>query len=168
VVAQDLPAVAYSRHGMLGAIEVTSAGGPGVRGHAQKKLFDNRPPPKTTGTGGDRAAVDSQKSSIRYDRRLWRKTLAASSITGAGNPGDWKHTAGGSMNACWQEWYSSGNGDAAAPAWAQKPVTSLHSSREPVAVGAAEPGNRTGDRLQDQLRASSGAARRCDPRDGPR
>jgi len=77
---KDLPAVADLRgYGMLAAIEVHPAGGPGARGHLlQKKLFDNGLHLKTT---GDSAIVAppliAEKAHVDAIVDCLRKTLAA-------------------------------------------------------------------------------------------
>ena len=77
---KDLPAVADIRgYGMLAAIEVHPAGGPGARGHLlQKKLFDSGLHLKTT---GDSALVAppliAEKAHIDSIVDILRKTLAA-------------------------------------------------------------------------------------------
>ena len=77
---KDLPAVADIRgYGMLAAIEVHPAGGPGARGHLlQKKLFDNGLHLKTTGDSAIIAPpLIAEKAHIDSMVEILRKTLSS-------------------------------------------------------------------------------------------
>jgi beta-alanine--pyruvate transaminase len=76
---RDLPAVADIRgYGMLAALEVHPAGGPGVRGHLlQKKLFENGLHLKTTGDSAIIAPpLIAERSHVDVIVDCLRKTLA--------------------------------------------------------------------------------------------
>ena len=77
---RDLAAVADLRgYGMLAALEVHPAGGPGVRGHLfQKKLFDNGLHLKTTGDSAIIAPpLIAERQHIDEIVDCLRKTLVA-------------------------------------------------------------------------------------------